>query len=77
MELRLADRAAALRVSDDGVGIDPLRPEGVALTCMREQVLALDGRLEITSSPSKGTVVEVSIPVKNNLFNPGRRLNLD
>ena len=64
MELKLADRAAVLRVSDDGVGIDPLRPEGIELACMREQVLALDGTLEITSSPSKGTVIEVSIPVK-------------
>jgi signal transduction histidine kinase len=64
MELKLTDRAAVLRVSVDGVGMDPLRPEGVALTCMREQVLALDGTLEIASSPSKGTVVEVSIPVK-------------
>jgi len=64
MVLKLTDRAAVLRVSDDGVGIDPLRPEGTELACMREQVLALEGTLEITSSPSKGTVIEVSIPVK-------------
>jgi signal transduction histidine kinase len=61
MELKLTDRAAVLRVSDDGVGIDP---EGIELACMREQVLALDGTLEITSSPSMGTAIEVSIPVK-------------
>jgi len=77
MELRLAGRAAVLRVSDDGVGIDSLSPEGIALTCMREQVLALHGTLEITSSPSKGTVMEVSIPLKNDLLNPRPRLNLD
>jgi signal transduction histidine kinase len=73
MELKLADQAAVLRVSDDGVGIDPLGPEGTELACMREQVLALDGTLEITSSPSKGTVIEVSIPV-NTTF-PIRRLD--
>src|SRR5690348_1967089 len=38
MELKLADRAAVLRVSDDGVGLDPLRPEGIGLTSIREQV---------------------------------------
>ena len=65
MELNLADRAAVLRVSDDGVGLDPLRPEGIGLTSIREQVLALDGTVVITSAPSKGTVIEVSIPVKN------------
>jgi two-component system sensor histidine kinase UhpB len=64
MELKLANRAAVLRVSDDGVGLDPLRPEGIGLTCLREQVLALDGTLEITSAPSKGTVIEASIPVR-------------
>jgi signal transduction histidine kinase len=65
MELKLADRAAVLRVSDDGVGLDPLRPEGIGLTSIRERVLALDGTVAITSAPSKGTVIEVSIPVKN------------
>jgi signal transduction histidine kinase len=71
MELKLTDRAAVLRVSDDGVSLDPLRPEGIGLTCVREQVLALDGTLEIISAPSKGTVIEVSIPVKNISLVPG------
>jgi len=64
MELKLANRAAVLRVSDDGVGLDPRRPEGIGLTCVRERVLALGGTLEITSAPSKGTVIEASIPVR-------------
>ena len=76
MELKLANRAAVLRVSDDGVGLDPLRPEGIGLTCVRERVLALDGTLEITSAPSKGTVIEASIPAEH-LLKSGPRLNLD
>jgi signal transduction histidine kinase len=64
MELKLAAREAVLRVSDDGVGIDPSRPDGIELTYMREQVLALHGRLQITSSPSKGTIIEVTVPIK-------------
>jgi len=67
MELKLAQQAAALRISDDGVGLDASRPEGVGLTCIREQVLALDGTVEITSAPSKGTAIEISVPVKTSL----------
>lgn len=65
MELKLTDRAAVLRVSDDGVGIQPGSCDGVGLTKIREQVVALDGIFEIKSAHSKGTVIEVSIPVKS------------
>jgi signal transduction histidine kinase len=65
MELKLGNKAAVLRVSDDGVGFDALRPQGVGLIFMREQVLAQGGTLEITSVPSKGTVIEASFPVEN------------
>lgn len=65
MELKLAGQKAILRVSDDGVGVGTESGERAELTAMREQVLAVGGRIEITSAPSKGTVMEVSIPVKN------------
>jgi signal transduction histidine kinase len=64
MVLSLAGEAAVLRISDDGVGLDPSRPQRVGLTCIREQVLALDGRFEITSPSSKGTLIEVAVPIK-------------
>jgi signal transduction histidine kinase len=67
MELKFAGREAVLRVSDDGVGINDRRPAGVGLTYMREQVLALDGKLEISSAPSRGTVVQVALPVSKSL----------
>jgi signal transduction histidine kinase len=63
--LKLANDAVVLRVSDDGVGFDAACPPGVGLTFIREQVLAQGGRLEITSVPSKGTVIEASFPVEN------------
>jgi signal transduction histidine kinase len=63
MELRLARRAVQLRISDDGGGLG--WREGVGLTLVGEQLLALNGHLDITSKPSKGTVVEVSIPLKD------------
>jgi signal transduction histidine kinase len=64
MVLSLGDQAAVLRISDDGVGLDPSRSQRIGLTCIREQVLALDGRFDITSPSSKGTVIEVVIPIK-------------
>lgn len=64
MELRLTDQAAILRVSDDGGGSGDFQRESVGLTFIREQVLALDGTLEISSAPSSSTV-QVSLPVKN------------
>lgn len=63
MELRLAHRAVQLRISDDGGGFG--WREGAGLTLVGEQLLALKGHLDITSIPSKGTVVEVSIPLKD------------
>ena len=62
MELRLACRAVQLRISDDGVGLGS--SEGAGLTLLREQLLALNGTLHIKSLPSKGTVIEVSVPLK-------------
>jgi signal transduction histidine kinase len=63
--LKLANKAVVLRVSDDGVRFDAACPPDVGLTFMREQVLAQGGRLEITSVPSKGTVIEASFAVEN------------
>ena len=65
LELKLANKAVVLRVSDGGVGFDALRPQGVGLAFMREQVLAQGGTLEITSVPSKGTVIEASFSIEN------------
>ncbi len=63
MELRLAGRAVQLRISDDGVGL--AMSEGAGLTLVREELLALDGTLHISSVPSKGTVIEASVPIKS------------
>ena len=64
MELGLAGRPVRLRISDNGVGMDAERDEGLGLLNIREQVLAVDGTIEITSAPSKGTMIDVSVPVK-------------
>src|SRR6266404_3455653 len=65
LELKLANKAVVLRVSDGGAGFDALGPQGVGLALMREQVLAQGGTLEITSEPSRGTVIEASFSIEN------------
>jgi signal transduction histidine kinase len=63
--LKVINKTVVLRVSDDGVLFNAACPPGVGLTFMREQVLAQGGRLEITSVPSKGTVIEASFAVES------------
>src|SRR4029077_12193072 len=66
VELRVQNGQALLRIVDDGVGISPeqQRIGGMGLTGMRERILALDGTLNITSEPMKGTIIEGAVPVK-------------
>jgi signal transduction histidine kinase len=54
-----------LKVSDDGKGFDPIVAkednDGFGLTTMAERVHALGGELRISSRPTIGTEVEVTI----------------
>lgn len=54
----------ALSLSDDGKGIAPATPKGFGLTAMTERVRSLGGNCVIESTPSKGTVIHVEIPVE-------------
>ncbi len=54
----------ALILSDDGKGIAPDTPKGFGLTTMSERVRSLGGTCVIESAPSKGTTVQVEIPVE-------------
>jgi len=72
IELKMAGRAVLLRISGDGIGLDPGWSEDLALTLVREQLLALGGTLNIMSVTSKGRAVEVSIPFKEAYLISGR-----
>lgn len=65
LELRLAGRAVLMRISYDGATFNHENRGDSSLTLIREQLLALGGTLSTTSAPSKGTLVEVSIPLKD------------
>jgi signal transduction histidine kinase len=52
----------AVEIGDDGVGgVDA--SAGSGLEGLRDRIAAVDGTLEITSSPRKGTVLRAHVPV--------------
>jgi signal transduction histidine kinase len=57
---------------DDGRGFDPEKPSsrGLGFTSLGERVRLLNGSLDITSRPGKGTTIHVSVPLLN--FNQAR-----
>jgi len=63
LEVKVDGGLAVLRISDDGIGMDPKRGEGIGLTDMRDHLQALGGSLEITSGPFRGTLIAASVPI--------------
>src|SRR5690606_15849732 len=64
--LAAADGALVARVADDGVGFDPaariLRARRLGLTSMHDRAEALGGTMDISSTPGRGTTVELRVP---------------
>jgi PAS domain S-box-containing protein len=55
-------------VEDDGAGFEPTRRaltagSGMGLLCMEQRARLLDGTLELDSTPGRGTLVRLSLPV--------------
>jgi signal transduction histidine kinase len=69
MHLTFESEKIKLTIRDEGVGfvvIDPPSPtRGFGLAFMRERVDSTGGNLSIRSSPGKGTIIEVEIPITN------------
>ncbi|MGE3872926.1 MAG: ATP-binding protein [Parvibaculaceae bacterium] len=64
--LRYADRGLWLTVSDNGAGFDTAQRRAgmsLGLASMRQRVISLGGRLDIKSSPGRGTTVQAWIPL--------------
>lgn len=57
------DQAIALSVQDDGVGFTGNSGNGHGLHNMRARAKALGGSLEVESTPNKGTLVILTLPV--------------
>jgi NarL family two-component system sensor histidine kinase LiaS len=56
-----------LRVTDNGRGFDPAKDpgEGFGLQSMHERLAGLGGRVEVESSPGKGTIITCSCPLES------------
>ncbi len=64
--IRKCGEDIAIAVCDDGKGFDPAsKPtnKSFGLLGMRERALALGGKFDVASEPSKGTVVSIHIPL--------------
>jgi signal transduction histidine kinase len=64
--LQYVDRGLRLTVRDNGAGFDIGHPRAgmsLGLASMRQRVISLGGRLDIESSPGRGTTVQAWIPL--------------
>jgi PAS domain S-box-containing protein len=54
-----------LEIRDDGCGFDPvaIRKRSFGLAGMKERMLILGGKIDIVSSPGKGTTIKVNLPM--------------
>jgi|tagenome__1003787_1003787.scaffolds.fasta_scaffold20987837_5 signal transduction histidine kinase len=58
------DGRILLRITDNGLGFDlSYEKRGLGLLSMRQRVVSVGGRIEITSSPNAGTQIEVWVPL--------------
>jgi PAS domain S-box-containing protein len=67
VELREAANEIRLRVTDSGVGFDVESPKaktGLGLVSMRERLRLVGGTISIESRPSKGTEIDVRVPLR-------------
>lgn len=61
--LAWGDEELLLRVTDNGRGFNQDgRHTGIGLVSMRERIESIEGTLEITSKPGRGTVLEARVP---------------
>ena len=65
LEITVAPAEFRIRIADNGVGFDPasVRPGGSGLKNMRQRLEAIGGRFELTSRPSHGSQIEMTIPL--------------
>ncbi len=69
LALRFERGAVVLRIKDNGQGFAELQPQagghGYGMGSMRERAHRLGGKIDILSSPGKGTVIIIRVPLVN------------
>jgi signal transduction histidine kinase len=63
LTIHTRERTVVFKLEDDGRGfeVDTLKSQGTGLTNMKNRSAALKGQLRIESGPDKGTRIELSI----------------
>lgn len=68
--LSTASGEAVLNITDDGIGFDTgLRTSGTGIKNMMNRVETHSGRFNITSSPGKGCILQIKLPLTKSLHN--------
>ena len=62
VDLAYEEHGLRLRVTDDGVGFDPVRNQGFGTRSMRERVAEIGGTLDLRTAPGEGTTVMIEVP---------------
>jgi signal transduction histidine kinase len=68
IDLRASRGRGIISVTDDGIGFDPAAArrrtqEGMGLIGMTRRASWLGGRVDVTSRPSGGTTIRISVPL--------------
>jgi signal transduction histidine kinase len=67
IEVRIVESHVKAAIEDDGRGFETgeetTRTDGAGLTSMQERATLLGGTLDVTSTPGKGTKVEIFLPL--------------
>jgi signal transduction histidine kinase len=70
VELIGGSKELLLRVSDDGVGLQPEKtkvPSSLGFIRMKERLRSIGGELEVWSAPTRGTRIEARVPLRESL----------
>ena len=58
------DKELVVTIEDDGVGFDPATQSGFGINSLRTRVALLKGKIEINSTPGKGCMIVVEVPLQ-------------
>ncbi len=75
IDLSDCEGVLTLEITDDGCGIDPpalAKPKAFGIQGLHERARTVDGWLDISSQPGKGTAVILSIPLPCAIPSPGQ-----
>ena len=75
IDLSDCEGVLTLEITDDGCGIDPpalAKPKAFGIQGLHERARTVDGWLDISSQPGKGTSVILSIPLPCAIPSPGQ-----